>query len=181
MKQILAGACLVAATALWATASVPIDAGKSKVTATFTQMGVAVDADFLKFSGDLSYDPAAPESSSATLQIDTASFDIGDEEYNAEVRKPEWLDTKAHPQAVFESTRIEALDADRFKATGTLSLKGKTQTVSSEITMKAQGSQRHFSGSLPISRKAFAIGDAEWDEVLDDEVMVKFNIVTPTE
>ncbi|WP_420467542.1 YceI family protein [Panacagrimonas sp.] len=179
MKRLLAGACMAAATAVWATASVPVDAGKSKIVATFTQMGVDVDADFLEFSGELRYDPAAPKKGSAKLQIDTASFDIGDPDYNSEVRKAEWLDSKNHPQATFESTAIEPLGSNRFKATGTLSLKGKTQTVTSEIAVKTQGALRHFSGSLPISRKTFAIGDAEWDEVLDDQVTVKFDIVAP--
>ncbi len=179
IRRILSGAALAIATAVWATASVPVDAGKSHIRATFTQMGVDVDADFRAFSGQVGYDPAAPEQGAARLQIRTASFDIGDEEYNAEVRKAEWLDSDAHPVAVFESTAIQPLGEDRFKATGTLTLKGRTATVSSEITVRTQAGQRHFSGSLPISRKAFSIGDAEWDEVLEDQVTVRFNIVVP--
>lgn len=179
IRRVLTGATLAAVTTVWATASVPVDAGKSHIRATFTQMSVDVDADFRQFSGQVSYDPAAPEKGTAKLQIQTASFDIGDEEYNAEVRKSEWLDSETHPEAVFESTTIEPLGEDRFKATGTLSLKGRTETVSSEIKVRTQGGHRHFSGSLPISRKTFSIGDAEWDEVLEDRVTVKFTIVVP--
>jgi polyisoprenoid-binding protein YceI len=35
-----------------------------------------------------------------------------------------------------------------------------------------------FEGELSISRKAYAIGSSEWDDTLDDEVIVKFRITT---
>lgn len=175
----LAVILLALSSALLAAASAPVDAGKSTLTATFTQMNVAVDGSFRKFSGDVLYDPANPAASSARLRVDTASFDIGDEDYNAEVRKPEWFDAKAHPAATFTSSVIKPLGADRFEATGTLSLKGRTQTVKAQVSVDMHNGQRRFRGELPLSRKAFALGDPGWDEVLEDTVRVKFVIVTP--
>lgn len=179
MIRVLALPLLALSTALLASASSPIDSGKSKLVATFTQMNVAVDGEFRRYSGSVVYDAANPAASSATLEVDTASFDIGDEDYNAEVRKPEWFDAKQFPTATFKSTAIRALGPDRFEATGTLALKGKTQTVKAPVTVSTEGSQRRFSGELPISRKAFALGDAGWDEVLEDQVVLKFVIVAP--
>lgn len=179
MKRLLAPFLLAASTALLAAASSPIDAGKSRIVATFTQMGVDVDGHFNTFEGSVSYDAANPAASSAELSIDTASFDIGDEEYNAEVRKKEWFDSKTHPVATFRSTAIRALGPDRFEATGTLALKGKTQTVTAPVTVTTQGRLRHFEGQVPVSRAAFGLGDAGWDEVLEDKVLVKFVIVAP--
>lgn len=166
-------------TALFATASSPVDAGKSQLLATFTQMNVPVDGEFRKFSGQVSYDAAKPDAAHAELIVDTASFDIGDEEYNAEVRKAEWFDAARHPTATFKSTQVRALGKDRFEAIGTLTLKGRTTTVKSAVSVKSAGGTRTFSGELPISRKAYALGDAGWDEVLDDAVVVKFTIVVP--
>lgn len=179
MKRILIPALLAVATAAVAASSVPVDAGKSRITASFTQMNVAVDGNFKAFKGSVNYDPANPAASSAELSIDTASFDIGDEEYNAEVRKKEWFDSKTFPAATFKSTAIRALGPDRFEATGTLSLKGKTQTVKAPVTVKTTGGIRSYSGEMPISRATFAMGDAGWNEVLDDKVIVKFLIVAP--
>jgi polyisoprenoid-binding protein YceI len=90
---------LAVGTAAWATASAPVDVGQSRITATFTQMNVPVDGRFTRFSGGVNYDAANVAGSSAELSIETASFDIGDEEYNAEVRKKEWFDSTAHPTA----------------------------------------------------------------------------------
>lgn len=179
MPRCLAGLVLAASTTLLAAASTTIDAGKSRITATFTQMNVAVDGRFQRFSGNVVYDTANVASSSAELSIDTASFDIGDEEYNAEVRKKEWFDSTVHPSATFKSTAIRPLGADRFEATGTLSLKGRTQTVKVPVTVRTDGAMRRFEGELPISRAAFGLGDAEWNEVLEDKVLVKFVVIAP--
>lgn len=179
MKRILIPAWLAIATAVSASTAAQVDASKSRITATFTQMNVGVDGRFTRFQGSVKYDAANVAASSADLSIDTASFDIGDEEYNAEVRKKEWLDSKAFPTATFKSTSIRALGPDRFEATGTLALKGKTQTVKAPVTVKTAGGLRSYSGELPISRAAFAMGDAGWNEVLEDKVIVKFVIVAP--
>ncbi|MGQ0622377.1 MAG: YceI family protein [Panacagrimonas sp.] len=175
----LAATALAFATAVLAAGSAPIDAGRSRITATFTQMNVAVDGQFKTFKGSIAYDAANPAASSAELSIDTASFDLGDEEYNAEVRKKEWFDSQAHPAATFKSSSIQALGPDRFEAQGTLSLKGVAKMVKAQVSVKTDGATRRFEGELPISRTAFAIGDAEWNEVLEDRVIVKFVIVAP--
>jgi len=179
VRHFLPFTLLAVSTAVFAAASAPVDAGKSKITATFTQMGVGVDGAFKKFSGRLTYDAANVAGSSAELSVDTSSFDIGDEDYNAEVRKKEWFDSKAFPAATFKSTSIKPLGADRFEATGTLTMKGKSVTVRAPVTVKTEGSNRRFEGEVPVSRAAFAMGDKEWNEVLEDEVLVKFVIVAP--
>lgn len=179
MKRYIAATLLALSAVLFAAASTPIDTGKSKLVAAFTQMNVAVEGEFRTFSGNVVYDAANPAASSATLTVDTASFDIGDAEYNAEVRKAEWFDAKKFPTATFKSSSVRALGPDRFEATGTLALKGRTTTVKAPVSVKTEGAVRTFRGELPISRKAYALGDAGWDEVLEDTVVVKFTIVAP--
>lgn len=171
----LAPLCFVALAA----GSAAIDAGKSSVVAVFTQMNVPVEGSFKKFSGNVSFDPTSLVASKAEISIDTASFDIGDEDYNAEVRKKEWLDSTAHPQATFTSTAVKSLGGNQYEATGTLSLKGKSETLTVPFTVKTEGAQRIFAGEVPLSRKTFVIGDKEWDEVLADKVLVRFKLVLP--
>lgn len=158
-------------------AAVGIDAAKSKVTATFKQIGVPVEGVFTKVAGVIQFDAAKPGASSASLQIDTAGFDLGMDDYNAEVRKKEWFDSKTHPQASFVSTAFKPLGGDRYQTTGKLSIKGKTVETSFPVTVKRQPAATVFTGSIPVSRKVFAIGDAGWNEVVDDAVTVNFSIV----
>ena len=63
----------------------PIDAAQSEVKATFKQFNVPVSGNFKKFSGDVQFDPAKPADTKAILNVDTASYDLGDPEYNKEV------------------------------------------------------------------------------------------------
>lgn len=179
MKRFLAAAVLAVATASLAASGAAVDASKSKLTATFTQMNVAVDGTFKTFSGTIAYDAKGVEKSSAEITVDTASFDLGDEEYNAEVRKKEWFDASAYKTATFKSTAIKPLGADKFEAAGTLTLKGKSQPAKATVTTKTEGAVRRFDGTLAVSRKAFDIGSPDWNDVLADDVVVKFSIVAP--
>lgn len=155
-----------------------INAAKSTIVATFKQEGVPVDAPFKTFSGRIVYDPANVAASSASIDVDTGSLDIGDPAYNAEVRKKAWFDSATYPKATFRSTAIKAGAAGRFDATGTLTVKGKAQTITVPITVQNAAGGTAFDGTLSISRKAFGIGDPAWNDVLEDSVKVRFHLVS---
>lgn len=146
----------------------------SKVTASFKQEGAEVESPFTRFSGKISYDPANVAASTAVIEVETGSYDIGDPAYNAEVRKKSWFDSATHPKAQFRSTAIKPGAAGSFEATGQLTLKGRVLTVT--VPVKVTGGNT-FDGSFVFSRKAFGIGDPVWDGVLDDKVTVRFHLV----
>jgi polyisoprenoid-binding protein YceI len=169
-------ACLVIAAATLAADS-GIVLARSSIVATFRQENVPVDAPFRTFAGTVVYDPAKPATSHATLTVETASFDLGDAAYNAEVRKPAWFDSAHFPQATFVATLIKPAAAGHFDATGTLTIKGKVQIITVAITVQRVGSADAFEGSFDLSRKAFGIGDPSWEDVLDDKVRVRFHLL----
>lgn len=152
-------------------------ATKSALTATFKQSGVAVESPFTRFSGRIQYDPKNVAASTATLEVDMTSLDIGDPAYNEEVSKKSWFDSKTHPKGVFVSTSIKPLSANSFEAIGRLTLKGRAATFTVPVTVTMTAAGPVFAGSFVISRKAFGIGDPIWDEVLEDKVTVKFRLI----
>lgn len=160
-------------------ANLKVDTAKSAVSATFRQMGVPVDAKFNKFVAQLDYDAARPESAKATVEIDVASFDLGDPDYNSEVRKKEWFNAAQFPKATFTATKIRAAGAGKLDVSGKLTLKGKTADVSFPMTVKKEGSAQLFEGSLPIRRLAFGIGEGEWKDtsIVADEVVIRFRVL----
>jgi polyisoprenoid-binding protein YceI len=159
-------------------ASVPdINPSKSSIVATFKQEGVPVDAAFKHFNGHIDYDPTRPNASKAALEVTTGSLDLGSEEYSAEVRKKGWFDTATYPTATFISTTIKPGAAGHFDASGILTLKGKTQSLIIPVSVGKVGTATSFDGELQISRKTFGIGDPEWNDVVDDQVRVKFHLV----
>jgi len=60
-----------------------------------------------------------------------------------------------------------------------LSIKGTSIEVRVPVTVRREAAATVFEGTLPVSRKTFGIGDAGWNEVVDDSVSVRFHIVQP--
>src|ERR1700684_570346 len=154
-----------------------IDASKSSIIATFKEENVPVDAPLKKFNGRIDYNAAQPNAAKAALEVETGSLDMGTAEYNAEVRKKAWLDSATYPKATFISTSVKPGAAGHFDATGTLTMKGKTQTLTVPVTVTRAGTAMVFDGAFEISRAYFGIGDKEWNDVVDDKVKVRFHLV----
>ena len=154
------------------------DPAKSTVAATFRQMNVPVDAKFKKFTAQIDYDAAKPSAAKASMDIDIASFDLGDPEYNQEVLKKEWFNAAQFPKANFVSTGMSG-DASKLNVTGKLTIKGKTLDVSFPLTVKKDGNATVFDGAVPIKRLAYGIGEGEWKDTstVADEVVIKFHVV----
>lgn len=158
-----------------------VDNPASSVAVTFRQMNVPVDARFNTVDIVADFDPAVPGAARASITIETASFDFGPgaEEYNAEVRSPDWFDADKHPRAVLEVTGARALGRDRFEAIGELTIKGRTEKLTLPLVLEASPQRWVFSGQVPISRLAFGIGQGDWRDttVVADEVLVRFTVV----
>jgi len=160
-----------------AAANPSIDPAKSSIVATFRQENVPVDAPFKRFNGRIDYDPAQPAAAKAAIEVTTGSLDLGSDDYNGEVQKKAWLDSGTYPTSTFISTAIKPGAPGHFDATGVLTLKGKTQTLTVPVTVGKAGAATSFEGELQVSRSFFNIGDKEWNDVLDDRVRVKFHFV----
>jgi polyisoprenoid-binding protein YceI len=177
-RYVVAG---VTATALSfiAPAFAQVDAGKSTIVATSKQMNVPVDGTFKKFNAQLTFDPAKPAAGSANLSIDTGSYDLGDNEYNKQVRGKEWFDSTTFPTATFVSSAIAPAGGSQYKVTGKLTIKGKSQVVTVPVSITQQGATQVFDGALPIRRTQFDVGTGDWKDtsVVADDVVIKFHIV----
>ena len=157
-----------------------VDAAKSSVVAISKQMGVPVEGVFKRYSAQVSFDPVRPAEGKASLEIDIASFDLGDADFNRETAKKEWFDAAKYPKATFVTTAIKPTGAGKYEAAGKLTIKGKTLDVIAPVSFRSEGGQQVFEGTLPIRRLAFNIGEGEWKDTatVADEVQIKFRIVT---
>ncbi|CAN7172690.1 YceI family protein [Massilia sp. LjRoot122] len=166
------------ATAFAGAAVLKTDPAKSSVTATFKQMGVPVEAKFKQFTAHIDYDAAKPAASKATVEIQTASLDLGDPDYNKEVTKKEWFNTAQFPKASFVSSSIAAAGAGKLNVSGKLTIKGRSADVRFPLTVKTEAGKQVFEGQLPIKRLAFNIGEDEWKDtsMVADEVVIKFRV-----
>jgi polyisoprenoid-binding protein YceI len=155
------------------------DLAKSSVTAQFKQMNVPVEAKFNRFSAQIDYDATKLASSKASMEIDIASFDLGDADFNKEAQKKEWFNGAQFPKATFVSSALKPAANGKLDVAGKLSIKGKTVDVNFPLTVKKEGNTQVFEGALPIKRLAFNIGEGEWKDtsMVADEVVIKFRVV----
>ena len=174
---VAAGALSIAAVSVSAIAQV--DAAKSSVTATGKQLGVPMDIKFGKFDAAVNYNPANVAASTAKVDIDVTSVDVGSKEYNDELKKKDWFDTAKYPKATFVSSTFEPGAGGKVAVVGKLTIKGITQDVTAPVTFKQEGANQVFEGAFPVKRNAFKVGDGEWKDtsVVSDDVTIKFRVV----
>jgi len=176
-KTILrAGFFAALATTAWALAPA---AAPGSITIVGKQMNVPIEGKFKNFSSQIQFDPANPAAGKAAIEVDVASIDFGDDNFNYELRTKPWFDAKTYPKATFTSSAIKPLGKDRLVVSGKLSIKGKSADVTVPVTLKTEGTARVFEGTLPIKRTSFNVGEGEWrdTDVVADEVQIRFRLV----
>jgi len=156
-----------------------LQAAGSELLFVSRQMGVPVEGRFKKFDAQLSFDPKKPEAGRVAFTIDLGSASLGAPEFDAELGKAAWFDSKRLPQASFQSSAIKALGGGKFEVSGKLSLKGQTRDLSVPISLSQAGGITTANGSFVLKRLEFKIGDGEWADtsMVANEVQVKFKLL----
>lgn len=88
--------------------------------------------------GWLRFDPDDWSHAATELDIDLASLDMGDADWNAAVLKPAFLDASRERYAHFASTTVERTDADHGVLHGRLTLRGIQREVAIPFTFNRQ-------------------------------------------
>jgi len=177
LSRLVLGAALLAA-AQAALAQQQLVPAQSEVQFTARQMGVPLEGHFKKFSAQVAFDPAKLSTSKIAFTVDTGSATLGSRETDAELPKPVWFNVPKFPQAQFESTSIKALGGGKFEVAGKLTIKGTAQNVTVPVALAQSGATTTATGTLPLKRLAFKIGENEWADtsMVADEVTVKFKL-----
>lgn len=156
-----------------------IDYARSQITFTSRQMNVPVEAKFNKFAARITFNAAKPDSSKAAIEVEVGSFDIGNDEINAEIHTKDWFDSKAYPRAVFVSSSVRALGNGRYEARGPLTIKGRTHEITVPFIVKTDSSGNSiFEGMFNIRRLQYNVGEGVWKhtDVVADEVQLRFRL-----
>jgi polyisoprenoid-binding protein YceI len=156
------------------------DYAKSQIGFRSKQMNVPVEGSFGKFTAQVAWNPARPQTSRTEVTVDLASFDIGLDYVNEEAMGKDWFDVNNFPLAKFASAAVKPVGGGRYEAAGKLSMKGITRDVVVVFGVKPEGAGLVFEGSLPIRRLQFRIGEGQWGDTgtVADEVEIRFRIVT---
>lgn len=184
MKSIHVWALTALAGALFSTsvsAQQKVVPAQSEIVFVSRQMGVPVEGRFRTFDAKVAFDPAKPATSQIAFTVDVASATLGVRETDAELPKPIWFNTARFPQATFQSSAVKAVGGGKFEVAGKLTIKGASSDVVVPVTLAQPSGPAGVTtatGSFPIKRLTFKIGENEWADtsMVADEVQVRFKI-----
>lgn len=140
------------------------------------------------WSGDLTWNPAAPEQSSVTAVINVASIDSGVDEFDEHLKSADFFEAEKYPQITFNSTSVTIDGPATAKVAGDLTIKGVTKPVTLDVKINraaddnfAKGYKLGFSGKTAIKRSDFGV-DKYTPFVGDDvEIVVEAEFVMAKE
>jgi len=149
-----------------------------------------VKGEFGNVSGTVDFDPANPSASTVEASIDAASISTRDEQRDAHLRSPDFLDVAKFPAITFKSTKVTATGAGNFTVAGDLTIHGVTKPVELKVeelteetkdpwgnlrrgaTAKARIHRKDFGMSFNIALEAggFLVGE-DVDLTIDVELI----------
>lgn len=157
-----------------------VDYAKSELTFISKQMNVPVNGTFKHFQIALQFDPQHPETSRAQIEIDMHSVATGIDDADEEVKTKTWLDVATYPTASFVSTSVKRVNAERYSASGTLTIKGTAKTAILPFAIKPlSGGTLQLTGEYTMKRLDFDIGGGVWGDtdVVADEVKLHYKLL----
>lgn len=154
------------------------DLARSEISFGFKQENVPGNGKFRKFSAQVTFDAAKPETTKAAIEVDVSSADLGDADWNRDMQSATWFNAKQFPKSTFTVAGAKALGGGRFEAPGKFTLKGITRDVVATFTAKPEAGGTLLEGSVPLKRNDFKVGDGIWSDikVVADEVPVRFKL-----
>jgi polyisoprenoid-binding protein YceI len=133
-------------------------------------MVTKVRGSFNEFEGTGYFDAEDPTNSKAQLTIETSSIDTRNADRDGHLKSNDFFDMKNYPQITFVTTAVGQVDADNYRVTGDLTIKGVTKpvTVDVEYTGTAVdpfGNTRiGFEGKTTVNRKDWGVN---WNAALE--------------
>ncbi len=152
---------------------------KSEIGFSGTAAGTTIEGAFEEFSGDVMFDPAAPEQTEATIIIQIASVKTGNSDVDGTLPGSDWFNTSEYPQATFTADRAEKAEGgNAYLLNGTLELKGNSGEVAVPFTIDVSGDTATASGEVTINRLEYGVGpDGPISGItVTDEVTVSFDL-----
>lgn len=151
---------------------------QSQVAFTFEQMGVRMDGQFREFDAKLQFDPANPSQGSAQINVALGSIDLGSPDFDSEALGADWFNAQNFPTASFTSTAIAETADNQYDVSGTLTIKGQSQTITIPASFQKDSEKGVFEGQFTIERGQFKIGEGSWAkyDIVANDVTVRFQI-----
>jgi|SRR5688572_4127089 len=119
---------------------------------------------FQRYTGSVTYDPAAAASSQVEMSIDAGSSVVmddwigdGNKKKVLDYAETDMLDVKNHPHIRFASSRVTNKPDGSFEVAGDLTIRGTARPVVVLVKMNEAGSNLRFTGTARVDLKDYGI------------------------
>ncbi len=129
-----------------------------------------VQGSFRDFDGTIEYDPAKPETWSASGTIQVASIDTNVPERDKHLKSKDFFGAEKFPVITFKTTKVVSSTAESAKVEGVLTMHGVEKPVVLDVEIHGVGKdpwgnvRAGFTATTKINRKDFGI---IYNQVLD--------------
>ena len=133
-------------------------------------MVTKVRGSFNEFEGTGTFDAEDPSKSQLRLVIQAKSIDTRNADRDGHLRGNDFFAMEQYPEIRFESTAVEQLDAETYRVTGDLTIKGVTKPVSVDFEYTGTAVDPYsnvrvgFEGKTVINRTDWGVS---WNGVLE--------------
>jgi len=148
-----------------------IDPNHSTIQFSARHMMIAtVRGQFERFTGTIEVDEQDPTRAHVEIQIDATSLNTRNDQRDADLPGPNFLDVDHYPSISFKSTRIEQLDTAHGRITGDLTVHGETHEVVLDVEYTGQAKSpwgttaAGFNAHTKLNRKDWGL---TWNAVLE--------------
>lgn len=148
-----------------------LDTAHSSIGFSVRHMVVAkVRGRFTQWTGTLQLDEADVSRSRVEVEIDASSIDTNNTQRDEHLRSSDFLDVQQFPTLSFVSKRVEAVDEERLRVTGDLTLHGVQREVTLDVERGGNardpwGNQRAgFAAKLSLLRSDYGL---TWNQALE--------------
>ncbi len=177
-------ATLLATAALAASAPVTytLEPTTSLLRFSFEQAGANSTGRFGKYTANVTFAPDNLAACKIDVSVDIASLDTGDKERDDTLKTADLFDVAKFPKARFVASKFTLAGANRYEATGKLTIRNVTKDLKLPITFQIKpekGKQVGFmTGRATIKRLDYGVGQGEWKstEWVKDDVLVTFSL-----
>ncbi len=156
-----------------------VDPDRSAIVFGYALNARPAEGVFGGIGGEGRFDPAAPEATRLTLEIDVTSLDLGDPVETAFALSADWFDAERHPQARYRLAQLTALGGDAYEALGDLTIKGRTVVMRTPLTLTVGPGEAQARGALTFDRRDFGVGfgPSALFVAIGTDVAVRFDLV----
>ncbi len=117
-----------------------------------------IKGSFPEWGGTIRFNPDDPSTADIRIDIDLASATVGDATQDGMLRGGEFFAADSNAKATWRSTSVSAQGGGRYRAQGTLTMKGVSRPQVLNFTLSGEGLRRRVDGTATIDRNAFSIG-----------------------